>query len=191
MQFYTFAMMKDLNVIQKKLGSILLPIRAKSNGRTPKVFTFANAKTIGILCNIVKKETYQDIMEFTKLINRMHPNIQVSILGFIADEELGESLSQQKNIQFFSAEDFSWSGKLVNESVKQFATNKFDILLDITTNTVYPIQYIVRTSNASYKVGRFIEDDMQYDLMLDTKEENTIPNLITQINVYLTKIKTK
>ena len=183
--------MKDLNVIQKKLGSILLPIRAKSNGRTPKVFTFANAKTIGILCNITSKGTYQDIMEFTKLINRMHPNIQVSILGFIADEELGESLSQQKDIQFFSAEDFSWSGKLVNDSVKQFAANKFDILLDITTNTVYPIQYIVRTSNASYKVGRFIEDDMQYDLMLDTKEENTIPNLITQINVYLTKIKTK
>ena len=79
----------------------------------------------------------------------------------------------------------------MNDAVKQFASHKFDILLDITTDTVYPIQYIVRTSNASYKVGRFIEDDMQYDLMLDTKEENTIPNLITQINVYLTKIKTK
>lgn len=183
--------MKDLNVIQKKLGSILLPIRAKSNGRTPKVFTFANAKTIGILCNVENEETCREILEFTKLIARMHPNIQVSILGFMADEELGERLSQQKEMQFFSAEDFSWSGKLVNDAVKQFASHKFDILLDITTDTVYPIQYIVRASNASYKVGRFIEDDMQYDLMLDTKEENTIPNLITQINVYLTKIKTK
>lgn len=183
--------MKNLNVIQEGLGSLLLSFRTKWNNREPKFYTFDNAQTIGILYDATNKDTHTKVSEFANMIARLHPNIRINALGFLSNPEAEISLSQAVPTDFFSAKDFSWSGGLLRGKALDFSKKKFDILFDLTTETSYPINYISLASRASYKVGRYIENDLRYDLLIDIKKENTIEYLIMQINVYLTKIKPK
>ncbi len=191
MLFYNFATMKKLGVIQEFLGNLLLPLRVKKNDRNPKVFTFDNAKTIGILYTVADKDTHQQVANYASFISKVHKDISINMLGYMDFTELEQCLVNTVPTKFFSPTDFSWSGKLQPGVALEFAKKKFDILIDMTTESALPTLYIEKLSNASYKVGRYIEDDMRYDLMIDTKNDNTISCLITQINVYLTKIKVK
>lgn len=182
--------MKKLGVIQESIGSFLLNMRTKNN-REPKVYTYDNAKTMGILYDVVDKNTHLQVAEFAKLVQSLHGDIHVTMLGFLDNPDLQQALPQTVKTDFYGVEDFSWSGKLQKGSAYDFIGTKYDILLDITTQDSYPLLYVLMASVASYKVGRFVEEDMRYDLMIDTQEDNSISNLITQINVYLSKIKTK
>ncbi len=183
--------MKKIGVIQEFLGNLLLPLRVKKNERNPKVFTFDNAKTIGILYNVADKDTHQQVAQYASFICKSHKDISVNMLGYMDFTELEQCLTNTVPTNFFSPLDFSWNGKLQAGAALNFAKEKYDILIDMTTETSFPTLYVEKLSNASYKVGRFIKDDMRYDLMIDTKNDNTISCLITQINVYLTKIKVK
>lgn len=182
--------MGKLGFIQEALGSKLLKIRTRSN-RSPKVYTFGNAHNVGIVYDVINKATHQKIAEFADFISRSHSGMQVTMLGFLDNKEWAASLSKIVRTEFYTAEDFSWSGRLLHGRAFDFAKEPFDILLDITTETSYPVQYVSLASKASFKVGRYVEDDQHYDLLLDVRDNNSIENLLTQINVYLTKIKVK
>ena len=183
--------MKKVGIIQESLGKFLLSLRTSRNDRKPKVYTFENAKTIGILYNVSNKEAHQRVAEYADYICKSHSGVKVKMLGFLALPELEKCLATTVPTDYFSSNDFTWSGSLQRSKAYDFAKERFDILLDLTTETIYPIQYIQLLSKASYKVGRYIENDLPHDLLIDIKNENTIAYLITQINVYLTKIKVK
>ena len=183
--------MKKIGVIQESLGKFLLSLRTSRNDRTPKVYTFENAKTIGIIYNAVDKDTHQRVANFAEFISKTHSGIKVAMLGFLTLPELEKCLPTTVPTDYFSSDDFTWTGRLQRGKALDFSKKRFDILLDLTTETTYPILYVQLLSKASYKVGRYIENDLRYDLLIDTKNENTIAYLITQINVYLTKIKVK
>ena len=53
----------------------------------------------------------------------------------------------------------------------------------------FPLNYIVKISPSAYKIGRFRESE-QYDLMIDIKENKTLPYLISQIRHYLSILHT-
>lgn len=183
--------MKKLGIIQESLGNFFLSMRTKRNDRKPQVFSFQNAKTIGILYDASEKIHHEKISEFADFITHRYSGITIKMLGYLDNPEMATCLSQSVHTEFFSQKDFSWSGNLQKGSAVPFTKERFDILLDINNDTSYPLLYVLLLSKASYKVGRFIETDLRYDLMLDTKEDNTIEFLITQINVYLSKIRVK
>ena len=180
-----------MGVIQENLGKQLLSLRTSRNDRKPKVYTFENAKTIGILYNATNKEIHQRVADYADFICKSHTGIKVKMLGFLALPELEKCLPTTVPTDYFSSNDFTWTGRLQRGKAYDFAKERFDILLDLTTVTIYPIHYVELLSKASYKVGRYIENDLRYDLLIDIKKENTIVYLITQINVFLTKIKVK
>ena len=125
---------------------------------------------IGMHCSIIPRE-----------IDRLCDTIANQRRSMVCANDIG----------YLSEKDFSWSGRLQKGAALDFVKNRFDILLDISTETTYPVHYVQLSSVASYKVGRYIETDLRYDLLIDTKEDNSIAYLITQINVYLSKIKIK
>lgn len=180
-----------MGIIQERLGSILLSLRTSRNDRTPKVYTFENAKTIGIIYNAVDKDTHQRVANFAEYLSKTHIGIKVSMLGYLTMPELEKCLPTTVPTDYFTFDEFTWSGRLQRGKAYDFSKKRFDILLDLTTETTFPISYVQLLSKASYKVGRYIEDDLRHDLLIDIKNENTIAYLITQINVYLTKIKVK
>lgn len=188
MYFFTFAPMKKLGVIQEYLGSMLLSFRTKWNDRKPKVFTFDNAKSIGIVYDAPNKTFIKKVTDYAETLIQEHPDMQITTLGFLPKAENFALTHQQINEEFFTANDFTWSGRLQKSCASEFVKKEFNILIDLTTDTSYPIQYVVLASAASYKIGRYVKD-LRYDLMIDTKNENTIEYLITQINVYLAQIK--
>lgn len=183
--------MKKLGIIQESLGNFFLSMRTKRNDRKPQVFSFQNAKTIGILYDASEKKNHEKISEFAEFINQRYSGITIKMLGYLDNPEMATCLSQSIHTDFFSENDFSWSGNLQKGNAISFTKERFDILLDISNETSYPLLLVMLLSKATYKVGRYIETDLRYDLMLDTKEDNTIEFLITQINVYLSKIRVK
>lgn len=183
--------MKKLGVIQEKLGMLLLPFRVKKVDRNPKACSFDSAQTIGILYNAENKDTHQQLSQYADFLVESHKGLQIKMLGFLEMTELNLYLHANVPSKFFTADSFSWNGSLMSGDALEFAKEHFDILLDMTTNTNFPTLYISKLSNASYKVGRFIEDDLRYDFMIDTNEDNTLSNLIKQVNVYMSKIRTR
>lgn len=183
--------MKKLNVIQEGLGSMLLSFRTKRNNREPKFYTFDNAKTIGILYDASNKNNHENVENFANMIAKMHPGIEIKVLGYLDNLEYAKSLPTSVRTDYFSAKDFSWSGGLLRGTALNFTKKRFDILFDLTVETTYQNHYVLLASRASYKVGRYIENDLRYDLLIDIKNDATIEYLIMQINVYLNKIKVK
>lgn len=180
--------MRKLGVIQDFLGNFLLSFRTKRIHRNPKVYTFENAETIGLLYDAKSEKIHKQILDYVNFLKQNHHEFQIHTLGFVG-KELEQKLVPNANSTFFTEKDFSWTGNLQKGNALDFIKKDFNILIDLTTETVFPLTYITRASKASYKIGRYIADDLRYDLMIDTKKENTIEYLITQINVYLTQIK--
>ncbi|NJM15859.1 MAG: hypothetical protein HC896_11270, partial [Bacteroidales bacterium] len=75
----------------------------------------------------------------------------------------------------------------ISVTVESFIQTKFDILINLSLEPSYPIEYVVALSNAQFKVGKFEQDNLHLDLMIDlTKEMETFRT----IQLELKKAKT-
>ena len=65
-------------------------------------------------------------------------------------------------------------------------TQKNDILINLSDSTCIPLKYLVASSIARFKVGKFEKDYDIYDLMIKLdKKEDTMEKLISEIAKYL------
>ena len=87
---------------------------------------------------------------------------------------------------FFNKKDLNWYYKPQNNYIKNFVKKEYDILINLSDSTCIPIKYLVASSIARFKVGKFEKDYDIYDLMIKLdKKEDTIEKLISEIAKYL------
>jgi len=182
--------MRKLSFIQEFAGAYLLKIQARKVVRNLRASDFDHAKTIGIVYDAIDQEQHKKVVTFADMLMKTH-QVNVQLVGFVSNAELRTAFSGQFGCKYITKADFTWYGDEQNCIISDFIKTPFDILIDLTVETIYPIQYITVLSTASYKVGRLIEDKMDYDFMIDIKKDPTIDNLIYQIQVYLAMIKVK
>jgi hypothetical protein len=182
--------MRKLSFIQEFIGSILLPYKAKKVERKLQLCNFETAKTIGIVYDALDQEHHKKIAGFIDLLLKTYA-VQVHAVGFVLNAELRTAFSGQNGCKYITQKDFTWYGDEQNSIISDFISTPYDMLLDLSIETTYPMLYLTRLSKASFKVGRYIENDMRYDLMIDVKKHETIDYLIEQIHVYLSMIKVK
>lgn len=164
-----------------------LNYRLKSFSRKKGTYNLDNAKLIGVVFNATDQKTYEIARSFIKYI--MAGKIKVEAVGYINSAEVLDFYSYQTGVTFFSKKNLNWFKKPKGTQVNEFIEKEFDMLIDLTINSDFPLRYISTLSKAKFKIGRLVQNQEHLDFMIDTSKNNTSIFLVEQINYYLSLIK--
>jgi hypothetical protein len=156
--------------IKATVGTRVLEKKLRNRKRTVAVCTINEAQSIGILYNATEYVSFEIIKELAKKLSQQ--NTAISILGYVNSKKLIDHYLYRKGFDFFSRNDLNWYYRPVSGVAEAFIGKPFDILIDLSLEICYPIQYIVALSPARFKVGRYSPGDNYLDMMIDTDKEN-------------------
>jgi len=147
------------------------------------------ARRVGILYTLEDVPDYDRVSEFVTQLQQEHK--EVKALGFVKSKSLVRRFLPKLSYDFFSRRDVTWFYRPIHDTVKDFMSKEFDLLIDLSLSDSFPLKYISGLSSAICRVGRFSEDNTPYyDLMIDIKPASSVDDYLSQIRHYLTIIKT-
>jgi hypothetical protein len=147
-------------VLQKKL---------KNLKRSTKVCNINSAKTVGIIYNATNSVSFEIIKDFTKILAQK--KIEVSVLGYVHSKKLIDHYLYRKGFDFFTKNNLNWYNRPMSDTVENFLKKPYDILINLSLEKYYPIQYVLALSPSSFKVGKYFEEPNYMDLMIDIEKE--------------------
>jgi hypothetical protein len=162
--------MKTGERIKAIIGARVREKNIPNHTRPVTVCNINHAQNIGILYNATEYVSFEIIKEFTKKLSQNKSNI--SILGYVNSKKLIDHYLYRKGFDFFSRNDLNWYYRPVSAVAEAFLKKPFDLLIDLSLETCFPVQYIVALSPAAFKVGKFSPEEKYLDLMIDTGKEN-------------------
>ena len=169
--------------LKSKLANRALNSRLSSLVREKKVFNLDSAKSAGVLWEIDQ----QDIFERLRT--------ELSLAGLSVDSLCYVSAKKgvlPDEIKGFTRKQTSWSEVPESSLVEEFIRQKFDILIDLTSQQYFPMVYVTALSEAAFKIGYAGSSVNYFDLNIEFSELPSTNQLADQILYYLKRInKTK
>ncbi len=182
--------MEILKKIKHSIARYYLKNKLKKNTRERRLISLKDAKDIGILYLFTNEQDYMAISKLVKLLQDQ--NKRVKALGFVKQKHLTKRFLPKLSYDFFSQKDINWYGKPSNIFIKDFIEKDFDIIIDMSLQDNYPLQYISAVSKARLKVGRFGENNSDiYDVMIQNKKNTRLDKYINEVYHYLSILKPK
>lgn len=164
--------MEWLGNIKSRVGSYILKQQLKKRKRTPVFCNLAEAKKIGIIYNATELTSFEIIKDFAKKMSDYKATI--SVLGYVHSKNLIDHYLYRKGFDFFYKGNLNWYQKPCSDVTEKFINESFDILINLSLEDYYPIQYITALSPAKFKAGRYTPDDVVLDLMIDIEKEKAL-----------------
>jgi hypothetical protein len=161
--------MKWMNNFKAFLGKRILTAHLKNQTRLPLVCNINDAKHIGIIYNATEYISFEIIKNLAKDLS--HNSRKISVLGYVDSKKLIDNYLYRKGFDFFSKNELNWYFKPVSSVVDQFIKEPFDLLINLSLDEHFPIRYITTLSPATFKTGKFSDDDDCLDLMIDIEKE--------------------
>ena len=161
--------MKFLDNTKIYLGNRLLHKKLQSLTRLTRVCNINQAKSVGIIYNATDSVSFEIIKDFTKTLTQK--KIDVSALGYVDSKKLIDHYLYRKGFDFFTKNNLNWYNRPVTDTVDDFIKKPFDILINLSLEEYYPIQYVLALSPASFKVGKYFDEPNYMDLMIDIEKE--------------------
>ena len=173
-----------LEDIKHKIGQYVFQRDLKLNKRIKSVSNLDDSKSIGILFDATTKDQIKEIKPLVDYFFGMKK--EVKAFGYVNSKNFDECHIPKLQYDFFNLKDLNWYYKPQNDYIKNFVKKEYDILINLSDSNCIPIKYLVASSVARFKVGKFEEGYDIYDLMikLDKKEDN-MTRLISEIAKYL------
>jgi hypothetical protein len=179
---------KLIKDIQRMAGTLEVRRKLRQVKRDKCIHNFTTARSAGILFTCRNEEAFAAVKEFKEFLES--EAIETSVLGYVDDLEIPDLYLLRKGFQFFCQKDLKWSKVPGALFVKDFTRKPFDILFDLSLEDHFPVQTVMKLSQASYKIGRLVTHG-EYDLMINIEKEISIVYLIEQIRHYLSIIHTR
>lgn len=152
------------------------------------VNNFKSANNVGIIFYADSEETYNIISKFSILLKKEGVK-DVKMLGFAKEKTLPHYLNVKPGQDFFIKKNLNWHLKPNSTAVWNFIYEPFDILIDLTTSTIFPLKYILGLSRADFKVGKGIDEKViLLDMMINTSNGEGLEHLTKHIIHYLRQI---
>ncbi len=180
--------MKPIRNIRKFFGIYDLRRKSRHVTRNRRIHNFSTADTAGIVFNCRSDDEFQAVREFKKFLDNQ--KIRTDVIGYVSDKQVPDHYLLRTGFNFFCKKDLNWCFRPDKAFVDDFIRKKHDILFDLSLRDLFPLNYIVNLSPSSYKIGRFRKDS-EYDLMIDIKDQKSLPYLIDQVKHYLSILHTK
>jgi hypothetical protein len=187
----------------KKINAILFNRRAQQylslTPRKHRFVSYKKAKTILLLFESDYTEKNQNIHAIIHELQQ--DGKKVSACGFIDKKEIATVIYPDFRILHHKQTDFFH--KPLASYLNELQNSEFDLLIDLTSRQVIPLEYLALYTNASFKTGMRKTNLPIYDFVLDIEKvpletESTEPvevlveetYLYNQIIFYLKSIQT-
>jgi len=157
--------------------------------RSPKIHTFSNSGSAGILWNPADEES-GEVYEILKKMLKDR-GIRTTGIGFIHSKKEMDTLAKVSHSNFQNSRNVGWSGRPKTGDGLYFMRKQFEILIDLSIQKVLPIQYLLVHTNAAFKIGWEASEYNYYDLNIDVKKNAKCRYLMEQIVYYLENINVK
>lgn len=139
-----------------------------------------NASLIGIIFNASHYEEMLAAIEYCKKLNGFKKNIK--LMGYVDEKKTSSSYP----FPFFLKSDLNWLKRPSCSQVDTFIDVEFDILINISTIVIPPLEYIAGASKAKFRIGLYTETKLpHYDFLIQINENPTVEKLISNIENYL------
>ncbi len=157
--------------------------------REKKIINLKEAKNIAVLYCLTDEQSLDTINKFVKGLQNDHNN-KVIAIGFIENKYIPNYFFPKFYNHLITLKDLNWYGKPKNTFVTDFLKEEYDILINLSLEDIYPLQYICGLSKAKLKVGKYGDNNKKYyDFMIQINKKTTLDDFIKQIIHYLTIIK--
>lgn len=151
--------------------------------------TFEKAKSIGILYDSTNEKHFELVKKYVKEVREVHHK-EVVALGFYNQKELPPMRFSKLGLDFFTLKDLNWYHKPMTAVVKNFVQRDFDILIDLHLVNSIPFQYILASSKAKFKIGKYDRLFTPfYDFMLSVSDDTSFSQFLDQVIHYLNSLR--
>ena len=181
--------MAFLQGIRQKIGSYILEKKVNDLSRNKQFINLADSATIGIVFHQPDNGNFKAIQEFMKMLAA--EGKQIAALGYIEGKNVPDFYLLRKGFNFFCDSDLNWFHQPEAGFVDDFVKREFDILINLSIDNSFPVEYIYALSNAKFKVGIYANGISHSDLVIDVKDNHDVDYLIGQITHYLRIINRK
>jgi len=174
--------------IRLKLGQSALKKKMSHTRRKVNYSNIALVKNIGIVWDASKTADFPGLSRFHQ---KMHErNIEVTIIGYFPGKELPDQYTAIRYLTCIRKTELSYDYHPIAREADEFSRTRFDILIDINFDKLFPLQYISSLSNAGFKVGlaESGSSDPVFDLMIEIKKPVDVEAYLSQVMHYLEMI---
>lgn len=133
--------------------------------------SFKSAKLVGIVMNLndpTSENAYNTIKNALKINKIEHKQVVVDL-----DKNPQNSLwcISNPNILIINKQEVDWLGTPKLESIEDFISTEFDILINLSTSYCYTIDYIITSTKSKLTVGANISKKRGYDFEICNNAE--------------------
>ncbi len=180
--------MEKFHKIKKKIGLFFLKQNIKKQNRNIEFNNIDSAQSIGIIFNADDESEFPKIKKFISQIKQQNKNVYG--LGFVGKEDDNLIRPQIDGIEYFSFKNLTWFYKPKDAYVSNFCNKAFDLLIDLNLDDYcLPLSFVSVLSNSKCKIGKK-KLFYSHDIFIDIKDNNSAHYLISQIQHYLSVLKT-
>ncbi len=149
----------------------------------------ADARTVGIIFHQEDNKSFEAVQRFVETLAK--EGKQISVIGYIESKIIPDIYLLRKGYSFFCLKDLNWFCSPKPSFVYDFIEKDFDLLINLSIDSLFPVEYIYALSKAKFKVGKYTNGSEHADLLIDIKSSRDINYLIQQIIYYLSIINKK
>lgn len=136
--------------------------------RKIQLVPLAQAKNIGILCEITDEDSYKAIFSiFTQLQDAGH---NVKLMGYVNEKEVPFYCLPQLTADYFCNKHLNWYGLPIMEQIQDALKVDYDMLIDFNYRYHGAVKSFLSLSNARLIVGRVTEYQACCDLFFNAPE---------------------
>ncbi len=179
--------MKFFDDLYYKLGLKRLQ-KGKSPQRRRSFLNYETSMTVGLIYRVKDVDQHDTINQYIKHLKENEGMRDVEALGYWdSKEDIPTFLQARRHFDFFTLKDISKQNEPANDAAREFQNKGFDILIDLTREEDLPLLFVLRDSDARFKVGFPGEHREAFlDMIMDIPEGKSLRESIEQINYYLT-----
>ena len=152
--------------------------------RFRKIVNLNEARSIGILYNLVDENSYRIIEGIVGKLQQTGK--EVKAVGLVRNKSMVNRFLPKLSYDFLTRKDINWFGKPTGIRVRDFIQRDWDILIDLSLDNNQSLKYIAGLSNARLKVGPSGKDkEHYYDFMINAAMHTTVIDFYEQVEHYL------
>lgn len=142
-----------------------------------------NANSVGILFDGTEPTERETVLSYAEQLKKSGK--KVKLLAFFDNKLKGDSFA----FPAFNRQQMDWAMRPISREAMEFKDQAFDLLLNLTKNTVAPLDYLAALSKAKYRVGPFTDQTFCYDLMIDLGGKSDLKAFLHQVIFYMKKLR--
>ncbi len=172
-------------------GNSILTKKTSRFNRKPYYRNFTNVRNIGIVWDALKPEEFTILSRFYQ---KMHEReIDVTIIGYYPGKELPDQYTAIRYLTCIRKNEINFFYIPISAEADKFINTRFDILIDINFEKLFPLTCISVLSKARFKVGLMDPKNNgdTFDLMMELKKPVKVEEYLTQVIHYLEMINSE